>query len=251
MALSGYESRGTGGDAMFGWFKKNQIETPLVAPPQVSALQEGLLGVITGHGLDVHVYHDWCLVDNAMPGLRAIQGPIVPNSAKITNRIDIELRLKADRAIYECYGGVGEDEHAAMGDVLYTFCCGTFHVYLSAFWDHHEPGQVDIETWSIHGQEWIVYVGNAIFKTYNNQAFGLAPDYGETIRRLASGLPLGEDYHWISVYIHALNGQVGADTSLDNQPWPELNESLAHLAWPAPATGFASSRNFILLKRQA
>ncbi len=118
---------------MFGWFRKKD-KTPLPAAEATPAIeylsiQEDLAALMRGHGLDVQSHDDWLLVGNDVPLLRGTYNIDNRTGDSITTQIDIELRLSAERSIYEHYAGVDRDERQSMGQGLFKFCCGAFHVF--------------------------------------------------------------------------------------------------------------------------
>lgn len=134
----------------------------------------------TPHGLNARAFDDWLIVDDELPALRGTYNIANTNSKKITTQVDIELRLSDGRSICEHYAGLGDDERQASGQGLFKFCCGAFHVYLSAYWDHHEADQVEIETWEIDGVRWNAYISNMI----NQASAGAAAGPPTTTSRL-------------------------------------------------------------------
>jgi hypothetical protein len=237
---------------MFGWFKKKQETAEVPAPNaaveiQYVSLQDELATVMRGHGLDANVYQDWLLVANDLPLLRGTYNVDRYYDDQVTVEIDIELRLSADRSIYEHYAGVEADARQAIGQGLFKFCCGTFHVFLSAYWDHHEPDQVDVQRWIIDGTPWDAYIGNMINNTSEGQAADIPRGYLSTAHEAICALTLTPEDHWLSFYAANLKGELTSEARWDNDVWPELGQTIAELGW-IPAEGFYSTRNFILLR---
>ena len=236
---------------MFGWFKNRKTTpSPGVGPEakvEYISLQDDLMALMSGHGLDASTFDDWLIVDNELPALRGTYNIANTDSNKITTQVDIELRLSDGRSICEHYAGLGDDQRQASGQGLFKFCCGAFHVYLSAYWHHHEADQVEIETWEIGGVRWNAYISNMINQASAGAAACIPNDYLSTVQSAISALPLEAEDHWLSFYGANLKGDLTIDARLDNQDWQELSEQLATLDWP-PTDGFYSTRNFILLR---
>ncbi len=237
---------------VFGWFKeKDETIMPISteAAPAVDyiSLQGELTALLREHDLDAQAQADWLLVAGNLPGLRGTYNIANRDHNMITTQVDVELRLAADRSIYEHYAGWGDDERQAAGQGLLKFCCGAFHVFLSAYWNHHEPDQVEIESWTINGVTWNAYVSNMINNASTGQTAGTPRSYLPTVQAEICALPLTVEDHWLSFYGANLKGELTMDARLDNEGWPELNQKLAALDWP-PAEGFYSTRNFILLR---
>jgi hypothetical protein len=228
------------------WGKKK----PPPPPDPYLELQPRLLELLEGHGVSCATYKHWILPNNALPALRAFPYRTDQHeSGRTTRQINIELKLSEEETIVECYGGMGSSLEQAIGDVLKTFCIGTMHVYLSAFWDKHEPDQVEIETWEINGARWSAYIGNTIQKRNTQIPQKLLPEgYLKTVQQHVASLPLGREYHWLSAYLFRIRDSITADMQIDNEPSPDLTSKMKVLAWPH-SEGFYSTRMFILLKR--
>src|SRR5262249_1040520 len=140
------------------WEKKKPPAPP--PPPDTHLqLQTRLKELLERHGVSCTIHENWGLPNNDLPALRA--PPYLPNptGSSTTIQIDLELLLAENLMIVESYGGMGDDVAKAANDVLMTFCVGTMHTYLSAFWYRHEPDQVEIETWEINSRRWSAYIG--------------------------------------------------------------------------------------------
>ncbi len=233
---------------MFGWFGKKQ-NAPVPSAPEVEhvSIQHELAELMRGHHLDVKTYQEWLMVGDDVPLMRGTYNVASRSDTSVTTQFDVELRLSAERSIYEHYAGWGSDERQAMGQGLFKFCCGAFHVFLSAFWNHHEPDQVEIERWDINGAPWDAYVGNMINNASEGQKAGTPHSYLPNVQAAISSLSLTQEDHWFSFYGCNLKGDLTMDAYWDNEKWPELNQTLGALDWP-PAEGFYSTRNFILLR---
>ncbi len=236
-----------GEKSVFGWFKKKEAVVAPAPALQIRMVQAELIDLLRTHGLDVATHEDWTLVDNKLPVLRGGYHVTRNEPASSMIQMDLELRLNAERSIYEHYAGTGETEEQAVAQALFKFCIGAFHVFLSAYWDHHEADQVDLTHWSLQGGQWDVFIGAMFNFASEGQAAGFPKDYISTVQEAISGLVLTPEDHWFSFYGANLKGELTMDAYLDNGAWPELNNRLKQLDWP-PANGFYSIRNFILLR---
>jgi hypothetical protein len=231
---------------VFGWFKKQEATAKPHTDPENKSLQEPLMDLLKGHGLDVTTYDGWLAVNNNLP--------VLCGSYRVTRleptvmlHMDIELRLSAERSIWEQSGNWGATEEKAVGMGLFKFCTGAFHVFLSAYWDHHEPDQVEIEHWTIGGAPWNAYTGAMISNASEGQKAGFPKEYMAAVEEAIGAIPLTPEDHWFSFYGANHKNELTMEARLDNEIWPEFNEKLAELNWP-PAEGFYSQRNFILLR---
>ena len=233
---------------MFGWFKKKSQDTkaPASAPAERS-LVEDMHQMLTMHGIDARIENDWTLVNNAFPLLGATRylNKVEETSAMV--HIDFVLQLEDGRRIIESYAGWGDDVRQAEGQGLFKFCVGAMHVFLSAFWNHHEPDQVDIERWSIGETPWDAYLSSIIKHSNLDQKVGSPANYMDDLQQGVSRLSLSDCDHWISVYVGVVKDEVTVDVRLDNEASPDLIKVVRALDWPI-TEGFYSERQFILLR---
>ncbi len=236
---------------MFRWFKKTSMEaeSPASAPTERSLVTD-MHDMLTMHGIAARIENGWALVNNDFPLLRATSYVQNVSETSATVSIDFVLRLEDGRSIVESYAGWGEDLRRADAQGLFKFCIGAMHVFLSSFWDHHEPDQVDIERWSIGESFWDVYLSSLINNTSEGQKAGVPTDYMDALQKVISGQALSNCDHWVSVYVALLKTDITVEVRLDNEISPELTEAVRAMDWPA-AEGFYSQRQFILLRPAA
>ena len=235
---------------MFGWFKKKQETVSSPDGPYDTddiPIQDELARVMRGHGLAVQPHDDWLVVGDDPPLLRGICKIDGREDDGVTTQLDIELRLSAERSIWEHYAGRADNAREAMGQGLFKFGCGTFQVFLSAYWDHHDADQVEVERWTIDGAPWDAYVGNTVNNTSEGQPASTPHDYLTTVQTALTALSLTPEDHWLSFYAANLKGELTTEARFDNDVWTDLGQAIGQLAW-TPAEGFYSTRNFILLR---
>ncbi len=237
------------GEKMFGWFgKKQAIVAPVLEEPAAPrSLQPELAGLLESHGLKVEMAKDWVYVNDDLPLLRGTAYCMKDVGASAMLQIDYELRLADERTIVESYAGYGADKNAALGQGLFKFCAGAFHVFLSAYWQHHEPEQVEIESWTIDGSPWKAFTSALINNTSEGQTAHIAHDYMERLQAAVSTLSLDQRDHWISVFIYLLRDEMTTEVRVDNAISAELTDTVRGMAWPE-AEGYYSQRQFILLR---
>jgi len=233
---------------MFGWFKKKSHYTkaPASAPVERS-LVEDMHQMLTMHGIDARIENDWTLVNNDFPLLGATRYLKNVSETSATVQIDFVLCLRDGRSIVEIYAGWGDDVRQAEAQALYKFCIGAMHVFLSAFWDHHEPDQVDIEHWSINGGAWDAYLSSIIKQSNLDQKIRTPSNYMNDLQQAVSLMSLADCDHWISVYIGVVKDDITVDVRLDNEESADLINVVRALDWPI-TEGFYSERQFVLLR---
>ncbi|ESQ74553.1 DUF6348 family protein [Asticcacaulis sp. AC402] len=230
---------------MLDWLKN--LWRPKAADPYAE-LQPLLVKLVESHGLEAGSYEHWVLPNNAFPALRAFAYEALEKPGFVSRQVDIELKLEDQRCLIDSYAGYGENLQAANAHAVYTFCIGAFHVYLSAFWNCHEPDQVDIATWTANGADWQVYCGNVITKASEGHSSHVAEGYYDAVKAYMTSLRLDSDLHWVSVFVSRLKDELTVQTQVDNVDCPDLDARMAALDWPA-SDGFYSARNFFLLKK--
>jgi len=232
------------------WLKK--LTSAFRAKPQEyekGSLEDDLKGMLTGHGLkDVNSHDGWLRVGDEFPALRADYWIHSQTEDNCTVRVDFKLAVGEDRHIIECYGDFGPDLRQATGKNLYKFCLGALHVFLSAYWDHHEPDQVDEETWHANGQQWTAYLSSMLNYATKGQKAGSPRDYMARLEQAICKLPLSESEYWVSMFFCNIKNEWTIEVKLDNEIHDGLTEIVKQMNWP-PAEGMYTQRQFILLKK--
>lgn len=198
--------------------------------PDDSALQDRLADLLRAERLAPQRRGDWLLIDDAFPALRA--------------HLD-QGALRVELALYD--GRVIRERFAAQ-DGLMAFSDGPLRVFLSAFWERHNPGLVAREVWKRVDGPWLAITGPYLRQVSSGEAapvpyrlFGLVRDF---VREAA----LDDDLHWLSMQVSVVEGQAHVAVQFDNVEQPELADALRALDWPRDARTHAM-RNFMLLAR--
>ena len=202
--------------------------------PDYRALQNDLSGLLRAERLAPQTRGDWVLVDDAFPALRAHADQ---------GRLHVELALYDGRIVRESFPDDGGPD-----DGWARFRDGPFRVFLSAFWQRHNPGLVAREVWKRGDGPWLALIGPYLREADAGEAapvpyplFGVVQDF---VRRQA----MEDDLHWLSLHIDVADGEAQVAARFDNAEQPELAEALRALDWPRDGRVHAL-RNFTLLAR--
>ncbi len=229
--------------------KFKDVESSAPEDVQSGSLEDDIKEMLTRHGLkDVSQHEGWVLVGNTLPALRGDYLVHSQRDDSCSVRVDFKLAVREGRHIIECYGDFGSDIRQAIGKNLYKFCVGALHVFLSAYWDHHEPDQVDKETWRANGHVWDTYLSSMINYVSEGQKAGFPKDYMARLEQAICSLPLSEEEHWVSVFFFNLKNEWTIEVKLDNDIHDGLIQSVRAMDWPS-ADGMYTQRQFILLKK--
>jgi Family of unknown function (DUF6348) len=164
-----------------------------------------------------------------------------------TYQLDVGIEIFPGWTVLESFAGFGTDTDTdtALKDAFHAFARGTLHVILVAFFDHPSEEQVTCEEWDIAGAPRRMTLGNVVFRGATPvDSIGWFPQFEAVLK--SSALPNGT--HWVRLYYAQIdNKAISCEALLDNEPWPELQEAMAHFAWPA-ATEFYSARLFLTIQ---
>jgi hypothetical protein len=162
-----------------------------------------------------------------------------------TCQLDIAIEIFPGWTLLESFAGIGTDTDAALKDAFYSFARGTLHVLLTAFFDLASAEQVTYEEWDIAGTSREVTLGNVFIRgTTPADTVAWIPQFEAVLK--SSALPKGA--HWVRLFYAQMDKQAMCyEALLDNEPWAELQEAMAHFAWPATKE-YYSARLFITIQ---
>ncbi|HLJ90614.1 MAG TPA: DUF6348 family protein [Candidatus Angelobacter sp.] len=214
--------------------------------PDYFQLQHVMDNFLRAHGLETSLYKEWVLVDGNLPGIRAC---LHDSGRQDTTRLDIELRVSAERTLIECFAGMGKDKREATNDAIDNFCNSSLHVFLAAFWNCLDPDQVTVEKWQINGATWNAYIGDYVRRTTGGEEIPIPDDASLLTEGMIKSLPLEGDLHWVRTFYCSIGDrQKVSEVLLDNEVWTELQDAFLNLEWP-PTNKYYSARNFLILKK--
>jgi hypothetical protein len=233
------------------WLKKlfSAFRPKPVPASDSGSLEDDIQEMLTSHGVkDIRNENGWVLADGELPALRADYWINSQTEERCTVNVDFTLAVRSGRRIIECYADFGSDLCQATGKNLYKFCAGALHVFLSAYWDHHEPDQVDKETWHANDRQWDAYLSSMINYVTEEQKAGFPKDYMARLEQAICDLPLSEPEHWISMFFCNLKNDWTVEVRLDNDIHEGLTQVVREMDWPS-ADGMYTQRQFILLRQ--
>jgi hypothetical protein len=203
-------------------------------------LNDWLSRTMEAHGVRCERRDDWVVFpDHGKRG----QARLLPRERAY--QLDIAIDIFPGWTLLESFAGVGTELDTALKDAFGAFARGTLHVLLTAFFGLASNEQVACEEWDIAGTTRQMTLGNVVFRgTAPPDAVAWFPQFEAVLK--SSALPKGA--HWVRLYYGQWDNQAKyREALLDNEPWPELQESMAHFAWPS-AKEFYSARLFVTVQ---
>jgi hypothetical protein len=198
--------------------------------PDYSALRDALADLLRAERLAPQRRGDWLLIDDAFPALRAHVGQ---------DALRVELALYDGRVIRETF---------APQAGLAAFSDGPLRVFLSAFWERHNPGLVAREVWKRTDGPWLAITGPYLRESSAGEAAPVPYPLFGRVQDFVREAVLDDDLHWLSMQVSVVEGQAHVAAQLDNIEQPELADAVRALDWPRDARTHVL-RNFMLLAR--
>jgi hypothetical protein len=187
------------------------------------------------------VHNEWVVPNGELPAIRGTWHP-----GETHGRLDVEVQVGDDMLIEECFAGIGAGD-AGLADRFQHFTINSFHVLLSALWSQHDPEQVEIESWSVMGRQFRVFIGNVGTRSSSGAKLSLPVEWMPKLASAVQSEPLDQDLHWFGIYVANINGEFTVEALKDNEPWPTGLTTLASCGWE-PCGSFYSARLFIVLR---
>ncbi len=205
-------------------------------------LKEHLAKLFDNHGIEVRTDNEWLLPRGELP---AIRGAWFPKSG--CGVVSIDVLLPDGRVINECFSGIGDGNDGLLNG-LENFCVNTLHVFLSAFWDKHQPEHVALDSWQIDGTRYLAYVGNLGTRSSDGVVATLPDDLFEAIEDEIRDDSTSECSAcvWYRFFVASVSGELTFEALKENQVWPKGESMLKARSWES-ADGYYSVRNFVLL----
>ena len=214
-------------------------------PPHVNA---EIARLLRGHGVRAVLTDDavalpdhGCRIESFISGEQAYE-------KGHTCRLDVHFTLPGGETVLESFAGVGDGFDGARGDALQNFVRGSFHVLLRGLLIGGADEQVDVEEWRVGGERAVATIGAVTSR-------GVGPDgnvptaWFTTLEAEIKRLGLAADLTWIRFYYgHANQATMAVEVLRNNEPWREVEETMAALSWPE-SDAFYSVRLFLILRR--
>ncbi len=200
-----------------------------------------LCKLMKAHDVDYEMENEWIVPYGRLPAIRASWWP-----GEESGRLDIEVFLEDDRKIYECFAGFGSGNDG-INNALENFVVNSYHVLLSAFWECHDPEQVEVEKWKIHGSEYVAYIGSIGTRASEGIQPHVPDSFFETIEKSIKATALEKETHWFRHFFCDIQGERTFESLKDNDTWQEGHKAIENLSWKK-STGYYSARNFLVLR---
>lgn len=208
------------------------------------ALNEGLLGVLRSHGVDARRDGDAVVV-----GPSALRARLALAPRPVTGGREMTLAAQSPDGVVvtDQWVALGEDANGLYRDGMQAFCTGDFHVLLAGLWGLLETDQVD----HVVVDGWDMYLGGWVGRTSAGASMPPADGFWDWWMGAVPGLLEGPGTRWVRLFVGSLNGERTHEVLVDGVARPDLEAGLAACGWVPTATGYASRRLFVVLRRQA
>lgn len=205
---------------------------------------EVLKKLLESHNLDVETREEWCVPNGELPAIRTVW---VPGETANTGRLDVEVVLRDERRLVECFAGMGDTTELQQKDALQNFLVSSFHVLLAAFWGRAEVQDIEVQSLTIEGKQWVAYVGGFSQRRSVGVETELPQGYLEKIIDAISAMALSHRIHWCRTFFCNIGNQKRIhEALLDNEPWAEGEAMMQAVDW-STTDGFYSIRNFLVV----
>lgn len=215
----------------------------MTTPPQPMAenpTTDYLVELFEGHGVECAVENGWVVPNWEFPALRALWAP------PPERRLDVQVLVRDELMIEECFAGVGEGE-AARHDALASFTLNSFHVLLAALWGKNDPDQVTTEAWEIGGRRYTAYLGNFGTRGSAGVTACIPEDLFAALEAAIRREPLSGDIHWFRFFVGNVTHALTFEALRDNETWEEGRRCLEGRTWET-SPGYYSVRLFAVLR---
>lgn len=200
-----------------------------------------LFNLFQVHGITCVVENDWVAPNGELPALRALWSPAQPSG-----RLDVQVLVRDQIVIAECFAGVGEGERA-MYDALSIFTLNVFHVLLAALWGKNDCEQVTAERWTIGGRPYVAYIGNFAMRGFGGVTADVPHSLFAAIEETIKREPLRGDIHWFRLFVGHVANTFTFEALKDNETWESGVQCLQAATWEQ-APEYYSVRLFALLR---
>lgn len=202
-----------------------------------------LAKLLNAHGVDFAEESGWLLPYAKLPAVRATW---YDSEDRPSGLLRIEVYIKLDQVLEECFAGMPTKE-GKLNDAMGNFVTNSFHVLLSAFWNKHDPEQVETENWHIGGENYVAFIGPYGIRGAEGTQRVIPQEAFKTIEKSISSSVLSKDVNWFRIFFCNIgNGEMVFEALQNNGIWESGVSALKSLDWQEKDQ-YYSFRNFIVL----
>jgi hypothetical protein len=213
----------------------------------MSFVNEPLLELFRAHGVEAVAQGDWITFPGRPIRANAAIVRELPQKAGLTVQLDVRFEVGPRRTIIESFAGIGQTREGACADAVRNLVANSFHVLLAAFF-RPEDEHVTREEWAVGGRPAQAFIGNAGIRGKPPVPPGELVGWFWQLKSKLEGQQLRPGTHWCRVYYAQMQGKrTACEALLDNVVWPEMQEELAAVTWPA-GEAFYGVRLFLALQ---
>jgi hypothetical protein len=206
-------------------------------------LKKYICELFQAHDIPFHTENEWVVPYGELPAIRSTWF-----QKEASGVFEVEVLLDAGRIINECFSGIGVDKEGILSG-LENFCVNSFHVFVSAFWNKHDPDQVEIEDWLIEGATYKAYIGNLGTRATKGIEPVIPEGLIESLKKTIKSETIEFEVSWYRVFFGSVSGDFTFEALKENEAWEKGISMLRDQPWEK-LEGYYSVRNFILLRKE-
>ncbi len=204
---------------------------------------EILKKIFEAHNVEFSEKNGWVIPYSKLPAIRSTW---YPNDEKSSGLLQIEVFIEEGKILEECFAGFPSD-NGKLNDAYENFSRNSLHVMLSAFWEKHDPQQVEKESWNINNSSYSIYIG----PFGNRGGNGIEPRIPEnTLDQIENAIKrtnITDKYNWFrTFYGNVGNSETVYEALKNNETWSEGLDALKSVNW-VMSDQYYSTRNFIIV----
>jgi len=215
-------------------------------------INEQLVERLSQYDIKLEKVEDYYFVDGIFPGISAVAYEMERFEESVVVQLDVHVLLPNDSFI-ESFVGHATTVDEAVAVAFEQFEVNVLHTLIMAFWDNAKKVEngVGTDLWEINGAKWQAVISNYSFRGEGSFADTLdnTDSMFEEIESAIKALPLENEIYAIrTVYTNVGDGRKVTEALINNEEFPELEESVSNLNWKEK-DGYYNVRNLVLVMK--
>ena len=215
-------------------------------------VNEKLVKLLEAQEMKVEKQEDYYFVDGFFPGIVAQAFEMEDFGESVVVQLDITLIFPEQHFVESFVAQAGTPEEAI--EVAFEqFEVNVLHTLIKAFWENAKQVEngVGTDVWEINGHRWQAVVSNYGYRgdvDLDEVIDDLDTLYVAIEEQIKAFDATENIYAFRTVYTNTSEGEAVVEAYVNNQEFPELENSVANLGWK-PSNSFYSVRNLVLLMK--
>jgi len=210
---------------------------------EAKTANEILKKIFEAHNVAFSEGNGWIIPYSKLPAIRSTW---YPNDEKSSGLLQIEVFIEEGKILEECFAGFPSD-HGKLNDAYENFSRNSLHVMLSAFWEKHDPQQVEKESWNINNSSYSIYIGPFGNRGGSEIEPRIPENTFDQIENAIKRTNITDKYNWFrTFYGNVGNSETVYEALKNNETWTEGLDALKSVNWII-SDQYYSTRNFIIV----